>query len=182
MIHLQETSLTTNVETEETSINGYEGQFFSAGNGKGIATYCLEDTICLKEAENVSQTLQIAKFKVGGISLMNVYRSSNHSVKETAKLLKSFIDEELDTLVTGDFNVCAVKEETNAITKMLGGLGFQLLVKDATHIQGGHIDHCYWLDRSMKWEIPKLERYSPYHSDHDALLITLKKKLKEESK
>ena len=59
---------------------------------------------------------------------------------------------------------------------MLKRLGFIQLTKEATHIQGGLIDHCYWVDKTMKWELPIVERYSPYHSDHDALLITLKRK------
>ena len=70
-----------------------------------------------------------------------------------------------------------VKDEKNAVTKMLEGLGFKQLVKDATHVQGGHIDHCYWLDKTKEWELPHLEHYTPYYSDHDGLLVTLKKKL-----
>ena len=79
-------------------------------------------------------------------------------------------------MVTGDFNICTIKDPGNAVTKMLEGLGFKQLLSEATHIQGGHIDQCYWLDRKGKWKLPSVERYSPYHSDHDALLITLKKK------
>ena len=138
--------------------------------------YAPENTICQKEAEQVSETLQITKFHVGGISSINVYRSSSCSIVETAKILKSFIDKDKTTLISGDFNVCAIKEEKNSISEMLQKLGFKQLMKEATHIQGGLLDHCYWLDQSKRWEVPKLERYSPYHSDHDALLITLKKR------
>ena len=176
VLHLQETSVTKNINIEELSINGYQGHFFSVGNGKGIATYNLLETICQKEAEQVSETLQITKFHVGGISSINVYRSSSCSIVETAKILKSFIDKDKTTLISGDFNVCAIKEEKNSISEMLQKLGFKQLMKEATHIQGGLLDHCYWLDQSKRWEVPKLERYSPYHSDHDALLITLKKR------
>ena len=90
--------------------------------------------------------------------------------------VKKFINVKETTLITGDFNVCTVKDEGNAVTKMLQGLGFKQLVKDATHIQGGHIDHCYWLDKTKRWEWPQLELYTPYYSDHDCLLVTLKKK------
>ena len=176
VIHLQETSLTGNVDTEEISINGYQGQFLSIGNGKGIATFSLQDTICQKEAEEVSQTLQITKFIIRGINTINVYRSSSHSLVETASVLKRFIDTRETTLITGDFNVCALKDEKNNISEMLRKLGFKQLMTEATHIQGGLIDHSYWLDKTKKWELPKLERYSPYYSDHDALLITLKRK------
>ena len=79
-------------------------------------------------------------------------------------------------MITGDFNVCSVMDHGNSITKMLEELGFKQLVSESTHIQGGHIDHCYWLDKEGIWNLPLVERYSPYHSDHDALMITLKKK------
>ena len=78
------------------------------------------------------------------------------------------------TLITGDFNVCTVKQPTNSITKKLLDLGFSQLVTKATHIRGGHIDHVYWRD-SIKpaFRAPVVERYSPYYSDHDCLLVTL---------
>ena len=175
VLHLQETSLTKDQDTDEISINGYKGQFNNVGNGKGIVTYSHQEIICQKQSEEVCQTLQIAKFDVRGISSINVYRSSSHSIVEAAKLLKSLISTQETTLITGDFNVCAIKEKKNSIQEMLRRLGFKQLMMEATHIQGGLIDHCYWLDQSKKWELPKVERYSPYHSDHDALLITLKR-------
>ena len=47
--------------------------------------------------------------------------------------------------------MCTVKEERNAVTKMLEGLGFQQLVKDATHTQGGHIDHSHTEDKWIEF-------------------------------
>ena len=176
VIHLLETSLNKDTNIEGLSISGYNGQFINVGNGKGMATYNQDGTQCQLMKQEIDQTLQIAKFKLEDISSISVYRSSNHSVIETAKSLKKVIDVRETTLITGDFNVCFLKDQKNAITRMLLDLGFRQLVKDATHIQGGHIDHCYWLDKTNMWELPELERYSPYHSDHDALLLTLKKK------
>ena len=90
--------------------------------------------------------------------------------------LKSIIDRKKPTIVKGDFNICIVKEKNNALTLMLEKMGFLQLMMNATHIGGGHIDHCYWLDTSEEWDIPTVERYSPYWSDHDGLLVTLRKK------
>ena len=176
VIHLLETSLSADVQTENLGIEGYHAKFFNVGNGKGMATYTLEDETSKYEKEEIHKTLQISKIKIQEITSINLYRSSNHSIIEAAKSLKSFIKTGESTLVTGDFNVCALRDPGNAMTKMLEGLGFIQLVSEATHIQGGHIDHCYWLDKRGKWKLPVLERYSPYHSDHDALLITLKTK------
>ena len=94
--------------------------------------------------------------------------------------LVSVIEADRPTLVTGHFNLCFVKNSTNSISKELLKLGFEQMVTTATHIRGGHIDHAYWRDQSSSWCRPELEIYSPYYSDHDALLITLKPKDTEE--
>ena len=86
------------------------------------------------------------------------------------------IDKKKPTMICGDFNICAEREKTNGVTVMLEKLGFKQLVTDATHIEGGHIDHCYWLDGRGECKLPTLEKYSPYWTDHDAILETLKRK------
>ena len=54
-------------------------------------------------------------------------------------------------------------------------LGFKQLIKEATQIEGRIIDHVYWRDTLNSWHEPDVERYSPYYSDHDGLLVTLRK-------
>ena len=176
VIHLLETSLSADAQTGNLGIDGYEAKFTNVANGKGIVTFVQEDATYNHEKEEIHSTLQVTKLNIKGISSISLYRSSNHSIVEAAKSLRSVINTREATLITGDFNVCTVKDQGNSLTKMLEELGFIQLVSEATHIQGGHIDHCYWLDNKGKWKLPVLERYSPYHSDHDALLITLKTK------
>ena len=53
---------------------------------------------------------------------------------------------------------------------------------EASQILGGTIDHVYWRDPTGKWEIPVLERYTVYYSDHDAILISLSRKPAKRSK
>ena len=49
---------------------------------------------------------------------------------------------------------------------------FKQLVHEATHINGGHIDHVYLRSDSL---VATVELYSPYYTakDHDALCISL---------
>ena len=94
--------------------------------------------------------------------------------------MKSVIDSDRPTLITGDFNLCFVKNPTNSITQELLKMGFEQKVTTATHIRGGHIDHAYWRDQDSLWKVPDLEMYSPYYSDHDAILITITPKDAEE--
>ena len=57
---------------------------------------------------------------------------------------------------------------------MLEGQGFRQLVEEASHLQGGHIDHVY---SNLDPDIFKVDimMYSPYYTsqDHDAFCITI---------
>ena len=64
------------------------------------------------------------------------------------------------------------------MSKGLERQGFEQLVREPTHIRGGHIDHAYWKDDARVWMELQIERYSPYYSDHDAVCITLTKKVR----
>ena len=88
-------------------------------------------------------------------------------------VIQTLINDEKPTLVTGDFNVCFLQNMNNAISSSLIKKGFIQLVQKATHVKGGLIDHAYWKDNSEKWKFPVIEKYSPYFSDHDAILVTL---------
>ena len=108
--------------------------------------------------------------------LILYFRSSSHCLLETSHCLEHLVDTTRPTLITGDFNVCYNGQRNNAVTNGLEGHGFIQLINKPTHIMGGLIDHAYWLDKSKIWEAPSVESYSPYYSDHDTLLVTLKKK------
>ena len=80
---------------------------------------------------------------------------------------------ERSTIVCGDFNMCFIENRKNRTTSYLLNNGFKQLVQEATHIDGGHIDHVYWKsDVTMQAEI---EIYSPYYTskDHDAMCISI---------
>ena len=57
---------------------------------------------------------------------------------------------------------------------MLLEIGFQQLVTQATHIEGGLIDHIYFRNGRHPMEID-VALYSPYYTakDHDALCVTI---------
>ena len=127
--------------------------------------------------------MQITKFTSSQLDLVNVYRSNNgHSVELLNYILK-MIRHDKPTLITGDFNICYLKNQNNRMSQGLERNLFKQLVKEATHIRGGLIDHAYWKDTMRVWLDPAIERYSPYYSDHDGICITLTKhSLDKESK
>ena len=88
---------------------------------------------------------------------------------------------EKPTLITEDFNICMLNHKKNRMSNGLAQNGFIQMIKEATHIRGGHIDHVYWKDEHSVWKDLNLELYCPYYSDHDASLITLIKNEKTEN-
>ena len=84
------------------------------------------------------------------------------------------IDEHRTTLVCGDFNMCFIDNRKNKATSYLMKNNFKQLISEATHIDGGHIDHAYL--RSKSNISVSTELYSPYFTakDHDALMIMVR--------
>ena len=77
------------------------------------------------------------------------------------------------TIIGGDLNICVLKQPMNSATTSLAKMGFHQIVTEATHIEGGAIDHIYIYqecDNKYNWE---LELYPKYYSDHDGLFLTI---------
>ena len=174
ILHLDETHL--EVDTSyNIDIKEFRSHCVNVGKGKGIVSYirtCMTAKIsCVKEAR-----LQIVKVSLDDIDSINLYRSTNYSLDETWDALNDMIDLERTTLITGDFNVCLRKSKMNTISSALSDCEFSQIQHESTQIMGGQIDHVYWRDPIENWNIPILERHSPYHTDHDAFLLTLTKR------
>ena len=169
ILHLQETSLDQSSNTSQFSLpEFFESGFTKHGRGKGCAVY---SKLMAKSYEwNSNDTMQVMKTIYEKIEVINVYRSSNGKQKELIEKLQQTINPKKLTIISGDFNLCAREEKTNRVSKFLEEIGFSQLVKEASHIQGRIIDHVYI---NCTEAVIDLERYSPYYSDHDALLVTL---------
>ena len=169
ILQLQETSLDENSDTSKFSIPEFmESSFTNHGKGKGGAVY---SKLMTKSYEwNSDNTKQVMKTKYEKIEVINVYRSSTGQKKDLIEKLKQIINPKKLTIITGDFNLCAREEKTNKVSVFLEEMGFSQLVDKATHIQGRIIDHIYINSIQV---VLDFERYSPYYSDHDALLVSL---------
>ena len=172
IIHLIETSLGKN-DYQQWNIPGYSSHFINVGNGKGIVTY-FKSTIFRNEEDISTESMQLTKFSSTEIDVVNVYRSNTGNSVELLNNILTMVENPVKaSLITGDFNICMLNHSKNRMSKGLEMLGFSQLIQQATHIKGGHIDHAYWRDREQAWTWPVVELYSPYYSDHDALIITL---------
>ena len=170
IIHLQET-WNNDSENEQHFLAEYNAHFINIGPGKGLATYYKNSF--KHEADIRTEAIQITKFSSEYVDSINIYRTQKGVTTELNNLLSSLISPDRITVVSGDFNICSRINWNNRTSTYLKSINFQQYQLGPTQISGGHIDHLYINDdgpRSIKVDT---ERYSPYYSDHDAILITL---------
>ena len=98
---------------------------------------------------------------------------------ELANDIERIMDPSRFTVICGDFNLCYIDNRRNEVTKMLENCGFSQLNREASHFQGGHIDHVYSNHNPDKFQV-NINQYCPYYlaKDHNALLITITKTTK----
>ena len=178
LIILNETWLDEEHESDYI-LQDFTANFNSGGRGKGITTYFNEKfrhKIDIKK-DGVSVTMMRSE----GLDIIGVYRSQGGDMRDLVKILETLIDETRTTIVGGDFNVCVFKAPNNFVTHMLKGKGFLQIVKNATHIEGGVLDHVYIKQDGCKfsWNV---EEFPKYYSDHDGLGLTLWTENKDKGK
>ena len=171
LIHLCETWLKPGDDTANLAIPGYTANFTSVGNGRGIATY--HQAPFQHKQDVVRDDWQITCFTSPNLDSLHVYRSSNSCLPDLITDLRTLIDDNKPTLITGDFNICLRSKPNNQLSLFLSQAGFKQLNGNPTHVGGGQLDHAYLREGHQTFEEAQLHRYSPYYSDHDALCVTL---------
>ena len=154
------------------NINGYKSHYNSIGPGKGLALY-YKSEIFKPGHEIKEEKMQISKMESKEVDVIIVYRSEQGNLTDLVEHLKKLINTGMNTVVTGDFNICYVSNRNNKVTKYLENDGFSQLMNEATHMKGRHLDHLYFRPGSTPVQVPSVHRYSPYYSDHDAICATI---------
>merc|ERR1719233_732503 len=169
---LAETWIQNTVEGDKFELEDYKGHLNSAGRGKGLAVFykVVVDKVIDYNEENVN----ITKLEIAELDVIAVYRSVEGTLESLANKLSEIINPTKSTLVVGDVNVCNIKRPDNPLKRFLEGMGFKEVVKEATHLDGGHIDHAYVLNLGSFKEGTVAQLVSKYYSDHDAVCIILK--------
>ena len=111
------------------NINGYKSHYNSIGPGKGLALY-YKDEIFKSGPEIKEDKMQITKMQSKEVDVIIVYRSEQGNLTDLAEHLKKLISNEVNTLVTGDFNLCYVSNRNNKVTKSLENDGFTQLIHE----------------------------------------------------
>ena len=126
----------------------------SAGHGKGLAVYYNADKF--KHCNDVKKQLfQISKIRSEDVDVISVYRSSGGCQAELLDSLQFMIEKDNPTIICGDFNLCLMESRSKSFSNALVNMGFIEMVRTATHIKGGHIDHVYYrgLDRQLHLDV-----------------------------
>ena len=173
VICLSETWLLSDETHENLQMEGFMLQTNSVGRGKGLATYYRPGVFqhCTDDKEN---NFQLTKLTSLTLDVITVYRSQEGKLNQLTEHLLNLIDMDQNTLICGDFNICFNADRMNKLIHTLEEIGFQQLVQEATHLQGGLIDHVYMRQCNDQVSV-NCSLYSPYYCamDHDALLTTV---------
>ena len=172
LIHISETWVTVDEENQEQlQLQGYRSFFVSIGAGKGLVTYCRDFFEHVRDVK--TPNFQITMFSSSHLDSIHVYRSAEGSQRDIKVHLEDLIDGNKSVIISGDFNICLDKDRNNLISGYLQQQGFEQMVQEATHDDGGRIDHLYIKKSPEMQADAELLQYSPYYSDHDALCLTL---------
>ena len=174
VICLQETWLKSDNVEECLQIPGFMLNLNSIGDGKGIATYYRKEKASPQANIKLPKS-QMSKLSTTEVDVINIYRSQSACTPSLCEELKKMINAKKQTIICGDLNLCFVSQRQNEVTTMLENLGFRQMVRTATHLKGGHIDHVYSNHDENFFQVD-IMLYSPYYTckDHDALCITIR--------
>ena len=133
---LQETWLEDGEEKDSRyHLEGFTGYFTSVGRGKGLAVYVREEVETGHISKVAEPNIQLTKITMSQLDIVTIYRSQEEPLLRAVHFLQNLINPQKDTLVIGDFNYDANKE--NELSKYLDREGFTQLVTLPTHIRGG---------------------------------------------
>ena len=167
---LSETWMATDANQEKFAVEGFQSHFNSVGPGKGLAVF-FKSGVFWHRADCCLGGAQLSWFESEALNVVTIYRSKGQDVQEILGRIDEWKDDNKVTVVCGDMNICAKKDPKNKLTTQLEEWGFEQLNKEATHIEGGHIDHMYMTKEAVSRGT--LERYTAFYTDHDALLLSV---------
>ena len=181
VICFSETWLKDDSFVSELEIEGYKQHINSYGNerGKGLAVLYKSNRFTVSGVVK-SRNLQVTHLTSDKIDVIAIYRSADSH--DTFEHIAKMIAPDKTIIICGDFNICYLEKKSHRLIQSLLNLGFKQMVKKATHINGGLIDHIYHRNGRVQFDV-EASLYSPYYTafDHDAVCCTLTMKTVEES-
>ena len=167
-------------EANIPTLENFGVHFNNVGRGKGLAMFYKKDKVTVEDIYT-DDLLQMSIARTEKLDIIGFYRSSED--KSFISALEKWIYPKKSYVLIGDMNICSRTSSGHKILETLSKIGFNLITKEPTHIQGGYIDQA-WLKLNAE-EFIEYEHsiYSPFYNctDHDAILITIKSNISDES-
>ena len=93
-------------------------------------------------------------------------------------VLANLIPNTGNCLIIGDLNICSRAAENHPLFEFLSRRGFQCMLMEATHIDGGALDQAWLRTTSDVSHMSNAVISSKYYTakDHDAILFTMYEK------
>ena len=181
-ISLQESDVLVLAETwiqEKTDmcnkfkLQKYETHLNCSGRGKGLAIFKKPEFKHI--ADHNQKDINITKIESDDLDVIAIYRSKEGSLSKLISKLHDIINMSKSTLIIGDMNICNKKMATNDLRKYLEDRKFKQVINRATHIEGGHLNHAYIMNKGNFVESPGIELIPKYYSDHDSICVAWRK-------
>ena len=152
----------------DVSLNSYGYQ-----RGKGVAVYIRSSKFSVMEKIKLPN-LQLTYISSKMLDVIVMYRSSSCSSNTAIQSISSLLDPAKSTIVCGDFNLCYKSQKSDTLIQFLLNSRFDQKVTEATHIEGGTLDHVYFKNGQQNFDVD-VSLYSPYFTalDHDALCVEI---------
>ena len=158
---------------EQYELKNYDTHLNSTGRGKGMAVLYQPEYNQIRNHNE--DNINITKIESEDLDIIAVYRSKDGLCDKLISKLQVIINMAKSTLVIGDMNICNKKNPNNDLKRFLDKISFRQIIREATHIEGGHLNHAYVLNIGNFEEIPDIQLIPKYYSDHDAICISWKK-------
>ena len=169
-ILLQETWVKQN-EFNCYEIDGFKSQFTGGSHwkGNGLANYFKNDFY-------IQQSIYAEKFQICKLSsetleidILNIYYKKGQE-NEFLSYLNEFINCNKICFVFGDLNTDFLSESNDNVILWLQEHDFVQIIQNATHIQGGLLDHV-WIPRNLVSKV-RIDIKSLFYSDHDCIIFS----------
>jgi hypothetical protein len=154
----------------DKDLEGYTSYYLNK-RSKGIALFTKIVPQNVYKLHTETMSLIVAQYKL--FDLLSVYRySESTQIEEFTRQVLDNVDLTKTTIILGDINIDLFKHENNTFSREMKNLGFVQLVKQATHLSGGLLDHIYiYIPLGGHCELFKI--HPLYYSDHDAVCCIL---------
>ena len=117
--------------------------------------------------------MQLSKFSSAILDVIVLYRSQQGSKQEMNRLIKQLEDENVPTLIIGDFNVPFLEEGAHLTKQFFNRNKYSQLIREPTHIEGNILDQAYLRDETGLLAITA-ETHTKYYTDHRGIAVILK--------